>query len=407
MLAGTIFHDMLLMCYWVFIKILVMCRMISSCKNLLRICRQNETNIYTIFFWLLKKPPNKLTSFLFLQQEDLHFCEHSQLSPDLKLHNALKLLSKESDQTEIPSWEPPTCKKTQSALLLTQNNDQNSNSAGAEPQDLSSNDTIAIPRPHVKKSAEFGTVLAPLSGQSQSKPNEERTKTGGQEFRKALSKTSDVFNVADDHMDLISLLDPLNKSPRTSSMSARDETNIDALSTSCQTTIPPRSYPLSQSSFQPHHHISPTVFTQSFRHSLPQMQYLSGGRRTPLNPVYEPPFASYLHSPTQPPHFPALSEIYKRQLPDNSTLLTSYRMGNSSPCIPLLHSSTSNQALSGLTDSMPIPGTASNTLTRPLEMEEGNQKTQDLFGDLLTMIKPTAPLQKRNDQLQKTWETFD
>ncbi|XP_051906037.1 DENN domain-containing protein 1A-like isoform X2 [Hippocampus zosterae] len=343
----------------------------------------------------------------FTSQEDLHFCEHSQLSPDLKLHSALKLLSKESDQSEIPSWEPMTCKKTQSAQLLTQTNDQNSNSTGAESQDLSSNDTIAIPRPHVRKSTEFGMMLAPLIGQSQSKPNEERTKIGGQEFRKALSKTSDVFNIADDHMDLISLLDPLNKSPRTSSISARDEMNIDTHSTSCQTTIPPRSYPLSQSSFQPHHQISPTVFTQSFRHSLPQMQYLSGGRRTPLNPVSGPPCASYLHSATQPPHFPSLSEVYKQQLPDNSTLLPSYRMGNSSPCIPLLHSSTSTRALSGLTDSMPIPGTASNTLTRPLEMEEGNQKTQDLFGDLLTMIKPTAPLQKSIDQLQKTWETFD
>ncbi|XP_061603882.1 DENN domain-containing protein 1A isoform X6 [Phyllopteryx taeniolatus] len=273
--------------------------------------------------------------------------------------------------------------------------------SGLEPQHSSSPDNITIPRPHGRKSAELATLLGPLIGQSQSKSsNEESTKAGGQEFRKALS------NVAEDHIDLISLLDPLNKSPRISSTSTRDERNMDVSSTSYKTTTPPKLDPMSQPPFQPYH-MSPTVSTQSVWDPLRQMQYLSGARRTPFSAVHEPPTASYLHDPTQPRPFPALSEVYEQQLPASPTPFPSYCLGHPSSYIPLPQSSTSNHGLTGMTDSMLVPSTAPNTLTRPLQMEEGNQKTQDLFGDLLTMIKPTRPLQKSMDPLQKRWETFD
>ncbi|XP_049594606.1 DENN domain-containing protein 1A isoform X4 [Syngnathus scovelli] len=338
------------------------------------------------------------------QRKDLHFCEHSPTPPSLKLPNTdNKLMGIKSDKTEIPSWEPPTCKKTQSDKLLMQVNHHNSNSSGLKLQDSSSPGNITIPRPHGRKSAEFGTVLAPLIGQSQSKSsNEERTKTGGEDFQKALSKTTDMFNVAEDHMDLISLLDPFNKSPQTSSASTMDDMNIEMFSSSCK-TIPPRAHPMIQPPFQPHNHISPTVFTQPVKISLPQIQYMSGGRRTPFNTVYEPPIGSYPHNPTQPQSFPAVSEVYKQQLPGRPTLSPSYRMGNSSS---LLHSSTSNRAISGLTNSKSVASTA-NTLPRLIKIEEDIHKSQDLFGDLLTMIKPTTPLQNSIDQLQKRWETFD
>ncbi|XP_077354664.1 DENN domain-containing protein 1A isoform X3 [Festucalex cinctus] len=339
----------------------------------------------------------KLQAKFTSQQKDLHFSEHAQILPGLKFPNTYsKLLSIEPDQTEISSWEFPGCKKTQSAQYLTQKNCHNSNSTGLEPQDLSSQGNIIIPRPPGRKSAEFGTVLPPLIGQSQPiSLNEERTKTAGQEFRKALSKTSDMFIVAEDHMDLISLLDPINKSPGTNS-------NIFQHPTSCKTSMPP--FRMIQPPIQPPYHISPTVFTQPVQHSLSQVQYLSGARRTPFSTVDEPPIGSYLHKPTQPQPFPALSEVYKQQLPD--TLLHSYQIANFSSEIPQSHSSTSNRALSGLTYSMPASSTPPNTLTRPLQTEEGNQKTQDLFGDLLTKVEPT-PLQKSSDPLQKRWETFD
>ncbi|KAM9793519.1 DENN domain-containing protein 1A-like isoform 4-T5 [Syngnathus typhle] len=349
----------------------------------------------------------KLQAKFSSQRKDLHFCEHSQTPPGLKLPNTdNKLMGIKPDKTEIPSWEPLTCKKTQSDKLLMQINHHNSNSSGLKLQDSSSPGNITIPRPHGRKSAEFGTVLAPLIGQSESKSsNEERTKTGCKEFQKALSKTTDMFNDAEDHMDLISLLDPFNKSPQTSSASTMDDMNIEMFSSSCK-TIPPRSYPMIQPPFQPHDHISPTVFTQPVKISLPQIQYMSGGRRTPFNTVYEPPIDSYPHNPTQPPSFPAVSEVYKQQLPGRPTLSPSYRMGNSSSYTPLLHSSTSNHAISGLTNSKPVASTA-NTLPRLIQIEEDIQKSQDLFGDLLTMIKPTTPLQNSIDQLQKRWETFD
>ncbi|XP_061553475.1 DENN domain-containing protein 1A isoform X4 [Phycodurus eques] len=344
----------------------------------------------------------KLQATFTCQRKDLGFWEHSQIPPGLKVPNTYnKLLNNKTHQTDIFSWETPTWTKTQSAQLLTQNISHNSNSSGLEPQHSSSPDNITIPRPHGKKSAELATLLAPLIGQSQSKSsNEESTKAGGQEFRKALS------NVAEDHMDLISLLDPLNKSPRISSTLTRDERNIDVSSTSYKTTTPPKLDPMSQPPFQPYH-MSPTVSTQSVWDHLPQMQYLSGARRTPFSAVSEPPIASYLHDPTQPRPFPALSEVYEQQLPASPTPFPSYRLGHPSSYIPLPQSSTSNHGLTGMTDSMLVPSTAPNTLTRPLQMEEGNQKTQDLFGDLLMMIKPTLPLQKSMDPLQKRWETFD
>ncbi|XP_057675461.1 DENN domain-containing protein 1A-like [Corythoichthys intestinalis] len=350
------------------------------------------------------KDYEKLQSKFTCERMDLSFSEHSQIPLSLKLPNTYnKLLDIEPDQSEVSFWDHPTCKKTQSAQLLTQKNDHNSHSTGLEPPDSSAPDNITIPRPHGRKSAELGTVLAPLSGQSQSKPsNGERTKTGGHGFQ-----TSDAFNLAEDHdhVDLISLLDPLNKSSQISSASTGEEMNIGVFTSSCESTIPPRAYPMSQPPFQPHHHISPSVFTQPVQNSLTQMQYLSSPRSTPFSAVYEQPSGSYLHNPTKSHPHPALSEVSKQHLINSPTLLPSYRMGKPYPYIQQTHLSTSNNTLSGLSDSVLVPSTAPNSLAR--QLQDGNQKPQDPFGDLLTMIQPTIPLQKSTDQPQKGWETFE
>ncbi|KAM7369474.1 hypothetical protein PAMP_013741 [Pampus punctatissimus] len=369
------------------------------------------------------KDSEELQAKFTYQRMDLRVSEHSQTLPGLKLSNPYnKLWSIGQDETSLPVCVPPTCDRPPSVQLPVQTEAHSPSCEsfvlGPDPPDPSIPGNITIPRPHGRKTPELGTVLAPPLTQSRSKPagaGEARTTSGGQEFRQALSMTTDgdllkPSKFTEDSIDLISLLDPLNSSAQTSSTSVSDGGDV-GVSSSCKPTLPPRSYPQGLPPFPLHPHISLNPFTQSLQHISTQMHYSPTASRNPFSAVYGPPLpGSYLHTPPQPQSFPTLPGLYKQHLPGSSTLPPNYGLLQSafpSSVTSLPHSSASNHTLSSLVDSTSVPSTAPNILAKPICAEGDSHKTQDPFGDLLTMAKPAIPQKKKVEDLRRRWETFD
>uniref|UniRef100_A0A673CVI9 DENN/MADD domain containing 1A n=1 Tax=Sphaeramia orbicularis TaxID=375764 RepID=A0A673CVI9_9TELE len=324
--------------------------------------------------------------------------EHSRTLPGLKLSNPYnKLWSIGQDDTALPICVPPPRDRPPSVQLPTQQEAPSPSheilSIAQDPLDPSNPSNITIPRPHGRKTPELGMVLAPPVAQPRSKA-EGRTTPGGQEFRQALSMTSDVdllkpTKTAEDSIDLISLLDPLNSTVQASSRDRGDSVP----------KLPPRPYPQGLPPFPLQPHVSLNPFAQSLQHTSPQMHYSAPIGGNPFSAVYAPPPGSYSHTPPQPQPFSTLPSLYRQPSPGSSALPPSFGLLQSAfpPSVTSLpQSSTSNHALSSLVDSMSEPSAVPNTL-----------KTQDPFGDLLTMAKPATPQKKKVEDLRRRWETFD
>uniref|UniRef100_A0A665T4S5 UDENN domain-containing protein n=1 Tax=Echeneis naucrates TaxID=173247 RepID=A0A665T4S5_ECHNA len=366
------------------------------------------------------KDTGELQAKFTYQRMDLSASEHSRTLPGLKLSNPYnKLWSIGQDESALPVFMPSTCERPASAQppVQPEAHSPSCESSGfiPDPLEASTPGNITIPRPHGRKTPEPGTVLAPPVAQSRSNvagTSEGRTTSAGQEFRQALSMTTDedLLKPSKDSIDLISLLDPLNSSAQTSSTSVNDGTDTGISSSSCKPTLPARPYPQGLPPFQVHPHISRNPFAQSLQRTSPQMHYSPTISGNPFSTVCGLPPASYCHTPPQPQSFTTLPGIYRQPSPGSSTLPPSYGLLQSAfpPSVNSLpHASASNYALSSLADSMSVTPTAVNMLAKPLRAEGDSKKTQDPFGDLLTMAKPPTPQKKKVEDLRRRWETFD
>ncbi|XP_019962261.1 DENN domain-containing protein 1A isoform X3 [Paralichthys olivaceus] len=369
------------------------------------------------------KDPGELQATFTYQRMDLCVDESSQTFPGLKLSNPYnKLWSIGQYEPTMPIYAPPTC-ETRAFIQLPVQTEAHSPShesfgQGSDPFKPSTPGNITIPRPHGRKTPELGTVLAPPMAQSRSKAagtGEGRTAFGGKEFRQALSMTTDgellkSTNIAEGSIDLISLLDPLNSSAKIDSTSLNDGGCIGISPSSCKPTLPPRSYPQGLPIFPMHPHMSLNPFVRSLQPTSPQMHYSMTASSNPFSTVCRLPVGSYLHSPPQPQSLSTPPGLYRQHSPSSSTLPHSYGLLQStfsSSETSLLHSSASNHALSSLADSMSVSSTAMNMVEKPLSTERDCQKTQDPFGDLLTMVKPATPPNKKVEDFRRRWETFD
>ncbi|XP_029024335.1 DENN domain-containing protein 1A isoform X2 [Betta splendens] len=362
------------------------------------------------------KASDELQAKFTYQRMDLSLGEHSRTLPGLKLSNPYnKLWSVKQDEAPLPVCAPPACDRLtdrQPSVQLpiyTEFHSPNheGSSLATDSLELSTPNNITIPRPHGRKTPELGTVLAPPVVTSRSKPagtGEGRTSTGAQEFRQALGMTSDgdllkPSKVAEDSIDLLSLLDPLKSSAQISSKSLTD--GLDAgTSSSCKPALPPMSYPQALPPFAAHPHVSLNPFAQSLQHTSPQMHYSPTVSGNPFSAVYGAPQA-YLHTAPQPQSFSAIAGLYRQQSPGSSPLPPP-ALTTTVTLVP--HSSASSYTLSTLADSISGTGTA---LEKPRFADRENQKTQDPFGDLLTMVKPATPQKKKVEDLRRRWETFD
>uniref|UniRef100_A0A665T5X9 UDENN domain-containing protein n=1 Tax=Echeneis naucrates TaxID=173247 RepID=A0A665T5X9_ECHNA len=355
------------------------------------------------------KDTGELQAKFTYQRMDLSASEHSRTLPGLKLSNPYnKLWSIGQDESALPVFMPSTCERPASAQppVQPEAHSPSCESSGfiPDPLEASTPGNITIPRPHGRKTPEPGTVLAPPVAQSRSNvagTSEGRTTSAGQEFRQALSMTTDedLLKPSKDSIDLISLLDPLNSSAQTSSTSVNDGTDTGISSSSCKPTLPARPYPQGLPPFQVHPHISRNPFAQSLQRTSPQMHYSPTISGNPFSTVCG-----------LPPSFTTLPGIYRQPSPGSSTLPPSYGLLQSAfpPSVNSLpHASASNYALSSLADSMSVTPTAVNMLAKPLRAEGDSKKTQDPFGDLLTMAKPPTPQKKKVEDLRRRWETFD
>ncbi|KAA8578828.1 hypothetical protein FQN60_003437, partial [Etheostoma spectabile] len=358
------------------------------------------------------KDSEELQTKFTYQRMDLSVGEHSRTLPGLKLSNPYnKLWSLGQDQSSWSICVPPACDRP-SPVQPSHSPSRESSGSGPEPLDSldpSTPGNITIPRPHGRKTPELGTALAPPAAQSRSKTAgmaDGRTTSGGQEFRQALSMSTDgevlkPSRTAEDSLDLISLLDPLNSSAASCSTSLSDGLEIRLSSSSCRPTLAPRSYPQVLPPFPLHQpHISLNPFApQSLQHPSPQMHYSPTVSGNPFSVVYGPAPGSY-HTQS----YSTLPGLYRQHSPGTSTLPPNY--GLLQPAFPppapsMPHFSASNHALSSLADSSSVPSHAGNVLAKPLHAEGDNQKTQDPFGDLLTMAKPATPQKKKVEDLRR------
>ncbi|XP_013870584.1 DENN domain-containing protein 1A [Austrofundulus limnaeus] len=339
------------------------------------------------------------------QRMDLNVGENSRTLPGLRLSNPYnKLWSVGQDRSASPVCAPLTCERPPSVQLPVQVDPSSpgQENAGSAPDllELSNPANITIPRPQGRKTPELGTVLAPPAVLSRPKAagfGEGRTTTGGQEFRQALSMTTDgdllgPTKVAENSMDLLSLLDPLNNSTLTERLTI---TTLPA----CKPPLPPRAYPQSLPPFTLPPQISLNPFAQPLQHYSPTV---SGN---PFGAICGPPPGSYMNTTSQPLSFSTLPGLYRQPSPGSSTLPLSHEP--SQPAAPLPHPSDSSHALSSLVDSTSVFSMPLSALPKPPQAQGENQKAQDLFGDLLSLATPITPPKKKAEDLRRKWETFD
>uniref|UniRef100_A0A8C6T2P4 DENN/MADD domain containing 1A n=1 Tax=Neogobius melanostomus TaxID=47308 RepID=A0A8C6T2P4_9GOBI len=304
------------------------------------------------------------------QRMDLSIGEHSRTLPGLKLSNPYnKLWSLGQDDATLPIFVPPSSDRPPSVQLPeAPSPSREILSLEQDVPDLTNTSNITVPRPQGRKTPEMGTGLAPPV---RPKPAEGRTTPGGQEFRQALSRTSDVdflkpSRPAGDSLDLISLLDPL------SSTSVKDKAENSALSSS-KPVLPPKPFPTGLPPFPVQPQISLNPFASSLPLTPPQMHYSPVTSGNPFSAVYRPvPLGPHLHTPQ------TLPGQYRLPSPGGSTVSPSYGLMHWAS--PLPPSSASNHSL---------------------------QKSQDPFGDLLTLVQPSAPAKMKVEDLRRKWETFD
>ncbi|KAK7895823.1 hypothetical protein WMY93_021148 [Mugilogobius chulae] len=349
------------------------------------------------------KETDSVQSKFTYQRMDLSLGEHSRTLPGLKLSNPYnKLWSLGQDDAAVPICAPPPCERPPSVQLAEAPSPcREILTLGQDLSDLTNTSNITIPRPQGRKTPELGTVLAPPVVPVRSKPAEGRTTPGGQEFRQALSRTSDVdflkpSKTTEDSLDLISLLDPL------SSSSVNDKTDNCSLS-STKPALPPRPYPTGLPPFPVQPQISLNPFASSLPQTPPQIHYSPVASGNPFSALYRPaPLGPCLHAPQ------TLPGLYRQPSPGGSTVSPSYGLVHSAflaSASSLPQSSASNHSLSSLADSITEP--LQSKLTKPLLNEAEVQKSQDPFGDLLNMVKPTATPKMKVDDLRRKWETFD
>ncbi|XP_005751346.1 DENN domain-containing protein 1A isoform X1 [Pundamilia nyererei] len=344
------------------------------------------------------------------QRLDVNVGDNSRTFPGLKLSNSYnKLWSTGHEKMPLPG--PSTCNRPPSVQLPvytgTQSPGLDSSSTCPEPLDLSSLGNITIPRPQGRKTPELGSVLTPPTAQSCSKPagtGEGRTISGGEEFRQALSMSTDgdllkTPKSTKEGIDLISLLDPLKNSAQTSSTAPTDGTD-SSISSSYKLVLQPGSYPQGLPSFPKYPNLSLNPFTQSLQNPSLQMHYSPIISGNPFNTVSRPPPGPYMPAPTQQQSFTTLPGLYRQHSPGSSTAPPSYSLLQSafpSSVTSLPHSSASNHTFS----------TAINALGKPLNVEQDSQKPQDPFGDLLSLARPASSQKQKVEDLRRKWETFD
>ncbi|XP_024113560.1 DENN domain-containing protein 1A isoform X2 [Oryzias melastigma] len=341
--------------------------------------------------------------------------ESSQTFPGLRLFSPNNRLSARQDKPVLPVRVPSTC----SEILSIQGDVQSEvpslscdGPAGPSALDPSASGNITIPRPHGRKTPELGAVLAPPSAQCRSKVTgfgEGRTTSGAQEFRQALSMTKDgdllmPARPADNNEDLISLLDPLNSSSQSNFTTGADR--ADATPSSANTSglqHRPYSHGLPPFSFHPHLMLNP--FASSVQHCSPTV---SGN---PFSAVYRPPPGTYMHHSPQPLPVSTLPGLYRQHSPSSSTLPTAYGPPQSAAAAssgtPLPRSFDSSHALYSPVDSSSVFSSSVNTPERPAQLQADGQKSQDPFGDLLSMARPVTPQKMKVEDLRRKWETFE
>uniref|UniRef100_A0A3B3ZQC2 UDENN domain-containing protein n=1 Tax=Periophthalmus magnuspinnatus TaxID=409849 RepID=A0A3B3ZQC2_9GOBI len=333
---------------------------------------------------------------------DLSIGEHSRTLPGLKLSNPYnKLWSMGQDDAALPICVPPPCDRPPSVTLAeAPSPSREILTLGQDIPDLTNTSNITIPRPQGRKTPELGAVLAPPVAQVKSKPAEGRTTPGGQEFRQALSRTSDIdflkpSKTAEDSLDLISLLDPLNSS------SVNDKTENSTLSSN-KPILPPRPYPTGLPPFPVQPQISLNPFASPLPQTPPQIHYSPVASSNPFTAPYRPPpLGPCLHAPQ------TLPVLFRQPSPGGSTVSPSYGLMHSAFLLSAstLPQSSSNHSLSSLADSTTDP--LQSRLAKPLQTEAEIRKSQDPFGDLLNMVQPTATPKMKVEDLRRKWETFD
>lgn len=347
---------------------------------------------------------------------DLNVGENSRTLPGLRLSNPYnKLWSAGQDRSVSPVCVPLTCERPPSVQLPVQvdSSSPGRENSGSAPDLLEPSNpaNITIPRPQGRKTPELGTVLAPPAVPSRSKATgygEGRTTTGGQEFRQALSMSTEgdllgPTKVSEDSMDLLSLLDPLNSSAESNSSALTQRLKVTTLP-GCKPPLPPRPYPQSLPPFTLPPQISLNPFAQPLQHYSPTV---SGN---PFSAICGPPPGSYINTSSQPLSFATLPGLYRQPSPGSSTLPLIHGPSQSAfpaSATPLPHSSDSSHTLSNLVDSTSVFSTSISVLPKPLQAQGENQKAQDPFGDLLSLATPVTPQKKKAEDLRRKWETFD
>ncbi|KAF3848672.1 hypothetical protein F7725_015169 [Dissostichus mawsoni] len=296
--------------------------------------------------------------------EELQQAKFTYRSQTLQPYN--KLWSVEQDVCVPPLSDRPPSVQLPSQMEIH----SLSPSPCLDTLDPSTSGNITIPRPQGRKTPELGGVLAPPATQIRSKPAEGgeggTSSSGGQEFRQALSMSTDG--------DLMksSQQQQLSTSPHSSS----------------KPTLPPRSYPQGLPPFPMHPHMPLNPFSHSLQNTQIRFPPAVGGN--PFNAAYGHQAGSYLHTQLR---------LYRQNSPSYGLQHSAFPSSR-----PLF--SASNHALSSLANSS-VPSAAMNLLEKPLCADSDSQKTQDLFGDLLTMPKPDKPPKKKVEDLRRRWETFD
>lgn len=343
------------------------------------------------------KETDDMQSKFTYQRMDLSIGEHSRTLPGLKLSNPYnKLWSLGQDDATLPICAPPSCDRPPSVQLLEGPSPSGEIlSLEQDIPDLTNTSNITIPRPQGRKTPELRKVLVPPV---RPKPAEGTT-PGGQEFRQALSRTSDMdflkpSRAPADNLDLISLLDPLN------STSVSDNAENSTLSSS-KPALPPRPFPPGLPPFPAQISLNP--FAASLPQTPPQMHYSPVTSGNPFSAVYRPvPLGPHLHTPQ------TLPGLYRQPSPGYSTVSPSYGLMHSafhSSASALPPSSASNHSLCSLQDCVTDP--LQSRQTKPPQTEADSQKSQDPFGDLLTLGQPSATAKMKVEDLRRKWETFD
>lgn len=297
--------------------------------------------------------------------------EHSQTLPGLKLPSQQRAWPSGQERDEAPlvsraSPGPDSCR------------------AASDPLDPTTAN-ITIPRPHGRKTPELGRIIALPVSQSRSRPPGASggPSPGGQEFRQALSKSTEEERAqadasSEDGMDVLSLLDPLSSSAQSRSSSV-------ALTSATLKATPPRgSSPQALPPFSLHPHV---VFNP-FAHGSSHLQLLPSPSANPFGAGLGPLQGPYLHPRPQPPPFSTLPGLYRLQAASRSA-----------PPPSGLVQAASSQSLCSLAQARSLP-------PRPGPAEGPSQSSQDPFGDLLT-VGQSAKATSRVEELQRRWETFE